>query len=874
MAGGASLSFDSVGLISTEGTPGYIGDLVIGNTLADVLPVSLSETPEPSAYALMVIGILGFGACRTLARSKRISVIRNPKRVILQARDTVRALGGFVFGSSVARRATVRRRACAGYLVLLVAARVSAWTFASTIHGLTAAATGPTATTRKLTVARRCIGCLDIEDRFVGFPVEVDHHFSPPLMKSHHNRFFSLGFLLGSISLGLLSLVPSQAGSLSYPAPLFFLAAAQISQVKDATGPDWFPLDPTLSGPSVFGMENWLDAPAGKHGGVRMVHDQFKFEDGSPVQFWGTNLAFADSSPEKAKADLMVKRFARYGVNSVRLHKFTGAGWAGFGDPNDATQFEPKGLDRFDYFTSQLAAHGIYFGWSHTFQFLVRPGNKAQLLAYDEIARNLDSDTYGLINCAEDVQDLMIQSVVNLLKHENPYTHQAYADDPALAYIELQNEDDIFWYTTMGKLQKCPTYLKKFTESYCDWLKKRYGSQDKLAAAWGDALKAGETLDAQNIQVDPNPWDFSDEHPSQGTGRRPGACLLDCALFLHQSKDQFYSKFVKAIRDAGYKGPLVGSPWQAPAMLPAYYNLLSDFEVGYIDRHDYFGGQGHVDDTMLSHPGSGYLSAGLQQVTDRPFGLSEWITQYPTLYSAEGPAIVAAYGLGLQDWSASYEFSSLASQNIFVPAMTSDFSWYVDVVNQMGIYPALARMVYRRDVHPEPRSSPFAMFPLPELQQGTFSFSDEVNLQGDLKTFGGSVPPEVPGRCRCSSFQFTDTAHPSIFPDMSKYQKGSVITSSTGQLVWDYSDKGFFTINTDGTKGLVGFAQDKPAKLGDITITSHSPYAVILVTALDQGKTLATTDATLITARRPRGEYRFQRDEWIGHQPGPCSGSG
>jgi len=43
------------------------------------------------------------------------------------------------------------------------------------------------------------------------------------------------------------------------------------------------------------------------------------------------------------------------------------------------------------------------------------------------------------------VQDLMIEMVVHLLEHKNPYTGKTYAHDPALSYIELQNEDDIFF---------------------------------------------------------------------------------------------------------------------------------------------------------------------------------------------------------------------------------------------------------------------------------------------------------------------------------------------------------------------------------------------------------------------------------------------
>ncbi len=203
---------------------------------------------------------------------------------------------------------------------------------------------------------------------------------------------------------------------------------------------------------------------------------------------------------------------------------------------------------------------------------------------------------------------------------------------------------------------------KLFTDRYCDWLKKKYGSQEKLKEAWGDALKADESLAARNIEPQTNPWFFGDDHlPSQKGGARQR--LLDAAEHLHELQNKFYARFTKAIRDAGYKGPLCGSPWQAPSMLPHYYNLRSDYLAGYIDRHNYFGGG--LFDSMLSKPGSGYFSSGLQQVLDRPFGLSEWIHVWPSLYSAEGPAIIAAYGMGLQGWDCSYEFQSQSARRMF-----------------------------------------------------------------------------------------------------------------------------------------------------------------------------------------------------------------
>ncbi len=74
-----------------------------------------------------------------------------------------------------------------------------------------------------------------------------------------------------------------------------------------------------------------------------------------------------------------------------------------------------------------------------------------------------------------------------------------------------------------------------------------------------------------------------------------------------------------------------------------------------------------------------------------------------------------------------------------------------------------------------------------------------------------------------------------------------MIKSNTGQLSWD-AGAGVITIDTPGTQGVVGFARDKPMTLGDVTITSHSPYASLLLTAREPTETLATTKHVLISA--------------------------
>jgi len=280
-------------------------------------------------------------------------------------------------------------------------------------------------------------------------------------------------------------------------------------------------------------------------------------------------------------------------------------------------------------------------------------------------------------------------------------------------------------------------------------------------------------------------------------------------------------------------------------MVPHYYNLRSDYLVGWIDRHNYFGGK--LADTMLSRPGSGYLGSGLQQVADRPFGISEWIHVYPSLYSAEGPAIFAAYGMGLQGWSSSYEFQSSANQ-AWSPVV-GNFPWGVwnaDTPTQIGQYPLLARMVIRGDVTEGPVISSRKVS-LGELRQGRFGFSDKIEQHGDIKSFAGTVPLEALAAGRVV-VQFTDKPEPSTLPDMKKFEKDKVITSATGQLRWDASDKGYFTIDTPGTKAVVGFAEGKEERLGDVTLTLRCPYASLLLTAAGKHETLADAPTALVSA--------------------------
>src|SRR5439155_10868287 len=135
--------------------------------------------------------------------------------------------------------------------------------------------------------------------------------------------------------------------TLTFPDDVAFHATqADVDKLsRSLGGPDWFAFQPAKEVvPGVIDVDPWLDRPAGKHGGVRMVKDGFAFEDGTPVKFWGVNLSYVANAPDHKTADFTAARYAKYGVNAVRMHKFSyPKGQSGIGDPDDSTRWDAEG---------------------------------------------------------------------------------------------------------------------------------------------------------------------------------------------------------------------------------------------------------------------------------------------------------------------------------------------------------------------------------------------------------------------------------------------------------------------------------------------------------------------------------------------------
>jgi len=640
---------------------------------------------------------------------------------------------------------------------------------------------------------------------------------------------------------------------------------------------DWYVFEPTNNhdAPSAIGMEAWLDAPAGRRGGVRIEGDHFVLADGTPIKFWGVNNGNLGCAPPHDEAVERAKQYQRFGVNAVRLHKFTNAD-GGIGSDQTLLEFDPRKMDQFDHYLKQLRDRGVYYGFSHVYRTQPVPGDAKHFKAYDEIMtvqRNdagevvgLEGSTIGFKMFARDVQDYHIQHTLNLLNHVNPYTGLRYAEDPALAFVELHNEDDIFFPTTHSAAMKAPTYKKMFSAMFTDWLKRKYGSQAKLEEAWGRGLNAypefaeNESLEAGNIYPIAHHWYLSPEgvaheEENRGAGRR----LRDTARFLYEVQNEYYQRFENAVREAGYEGPIVGSCWQAGEGAPHYYNLHSDYLVGFIDRHNYTGGSGSHgiqtgpvrNNSMLEKPGSAILSTGMQQVADRPFALSEWIVKIPTEWTAEGPAIIATYGLGLQGWDASYHFASgLHRFSRTIQGEGGGNAYNAQNPTQIGQYPTLARMVYRGDVR---EGAIVARRPVhvESLDEKGLAFEERVEQDWDVKTIEGDVPAEALAAGRVV-VEFVDDPDPKVEPyDRDEYRRDGDVVATTGQLRWrprTEQSRGYFTLDSEGTKAVVGFAPKQAYELGGVTIEPDNHFASIYLTAAEPEATIAAGDRLLITA--------------------------
>ncbi|MDA3925492.1 MAG: carbohydrate binding domain-containing protein [Kiritimatiellae bacterium] len=232
---------------------------------------------------------------------------------------------------------------------------------------------------------------------------------------------------------------------------------------------------------NVTSMAHLLDAPAGKHGFVRVEKGRFATDTG-PIKFNATNLTGPANFPSHKDADILAARLARFGINCVRLHYFDASygnfkeehqtGIFGKGDsvprafsadPSVTISFNKEAIDCQDYLIAALKKRGIYVNMNlHVARFPKGYSffSPRMIASEKEYARKL-------------------------LTRVNPYTGLAYTNDPCMAMIEINNENALFRNYMGGRIDHLSeSYASEFQQQWNDWLKKKYGMTEAMRKAW------------------------------------------------------------------------------------------------------------------------------------------------------------------------------------------------------------------------------------------------------------------------------------------------------------------------------------------------------------------------------------------------------
>jgi len=263
-----------------------------------------------------------------------------------------------------------------------------------------------------------------------------------------------------------------------------FTATAQTN--APATFPFVLPWDD--ASPGVTDLSSWLHKPAGSKGFVTARDGHF-YVGKERIRFFGVNMSMAAGMPEKADAEKIAARMAKFGINVVRFHHMDTGTW-----PNglrargskSTGELSPEALDRLDYFIVQLKARGIY---ANINLLVGRPFNAADgLPAEIEQLDWKERHIPGFFN----TRHLALQQEFAraLLTHTNTYNGRTYADEPAVAFVEINNEQGLIHAWLSGEVDRLPeVFQAELRQQWNTWLRAKHPDVSRLRDAWSEGAE-------------------------------------------------------------------------------------------------------------------------------------------------------------------------------------------------------------------------------------------------------------------------------------------------------------------------------------------------------------------------------------------------
>lgn len=561
------------------------------------------------------------------------------------------------------------------------------------------------------------------------------------------------------------------------------------------------------------------EKPAGKHGFLTVNGDEFCFEDGTAVRFWGTNLNGGANFPEKPYAEKLAKRLAAYGCNIVRLHQMDSE-WA---TPNiyqftkgrrmkDTTTYDPESFDRLDYLIYCLKKEGIYV---YLDMMTYRKFKEADGVR-NSVALGDRAAPYCLFD--EKLIELQKGYIRTLWEHENPYTGLKYKDDPVFALTDVVNEVCLFG--CFGSPIVVEPYASEFREMFREWCKENAPALDVDAVDLND--RGVEPLVEYKIQI----------------------------------QERYYGGMIDYMRELGVKIPCTGPNFSWKYVQCKAAQHIGDFADSHLNVRfmNWSPGRRYSRDLSLhEQPEWGAMRNARMRRFGKPMFTSEWDLTFPNMYRAESPLLMAAVGQ-LQNWAGytihTYAYTSnLEHMHILGKEISGDtignvgyregiFSTWNDPA-KFGLFYHASLITRRGDVSP---ANNRIIVGVGELEQDNDQAPGESLSLPKKKAFIAATELSQIGVDYYGEFENTV---PDDVP-LVDIDRGE-ITSDTGEMYRSWEKK-YGTIDTPMTKCAYGRldAQGK-ITLDGMEITCKNDYAVIAASSLNNDLDISNSDSILIT---------------------------
>ncbi|MBI5832055.1 MAG: hypothetical protein HZB16_07065 [Armatimonadetes bacterium] len=454
------------------------------------------------------------------------------------------------------------------------------------------------------------------------------------------------------------------------------------------------PSPDTFSTEARFDLRTLNERAAGEFGFVKLSPDgnDLLLGDGRPARFWAVNTSANTKHPLKPAPDLArhARFLAKRGINMVRFHGNLTP--AKDGALTDIDRGERDGLWRM---VAAMKKEGIYTTFS---PYWAVSSRVSPAMGVPEAGKG---GNFGLLFFNATLQNAYKAWMKQALTEPNPYTGIPLAKDPALAIIQLQNEDSLLFWTSQNIEGAAGAELRR---RFAAFATRKYGGLTQALAAWPQAGLKDDAPTTGELGFYPV-WELTQDRGGAGQKQR----CADQMQFFTETMRGFNQQMADYLRRELGCGQLVNAGnWRTAdevKMLDAERYSYTANEVLAVNRY-YTGqhqganngwaivnGDKFTDDSVLLRPRD--LPVSLKQVEGHPIMVTESSWVPPLGYQSEGPFLVAAYqslnGVDTYFWFATSEeaWREPGSANGYMP---SEGKWVCATPMLMGQWPAAALM--------------------------------------------------------------------------------------------------------------------------------------------------------------------------------------